>query len=99
MKLHNILVEMESRIPVEVTVEREEKSDAPEAENGWILRAIVIRGHLLVHRDPFGTGDSPTEYEFIPNEAIYQETGQPFDINLLNKAEWDYVESQAIAQM
>ena len=97
MKLQTILRELRApRIPVEIEAEHEEKSTAPEAENGWIMRIILVRGYVTIEHDPFGTGDSPTEFSFTPTDAIDTVTKQPFNVEQFTEPEWEYIDNQAI---
>lgn len=86
----------QSRTPVDVRTELERPN--PQGENGWDSFTVTITGFVTAERDPYGTGDSPTEYMFEPQSAVVDQTGQPFDVKTLDDQEWDAVQNQAIAQ-
>lgn len=61
-----------------------------------------ITGTVLVTKDAYGTGDSPTDYEFEVEHIIDQDTGKPLtdkELTYISKDTWDHIETTAIEKV
>lgn len=75
MKLRAIL---ERDISIPVSVDYEQEFQGPDGE--WDTRIITIDGDVVVERDPYATGDSPTWTTFEPTAAYVKDTGDSLDL-------------------
>lgn len=81
-----------------VSVAYDLERQLPDGE--WEVVPVRVSGVVHTERDPFGTGDSPTEHTFEPRSVEVAETGQQIDVDAFYKmisqsaAEW--IEDQAI---
>jgi hypothetical protein len=60
---------------------------------------IEVTCRVNTQRDPFGTGDSPTEHEVDLVKAVFKDTGKPFNLNLLSDKEANHIEDKAVAAL
>lgn len=91
MRIRDVLAESLNRTPVSVQYDFE-----PTNTDEYESHVITITGDVITIRDAYGTGDSPTEYEFDVKNAVYAETGQPFDIKLIPDDAWEWIDNTAI---
>lgn len=84
------------RTPASVEYELEE-----EQPNGdWIARMVVVSGTVTIERDPYGTGDSPTDSSFDPLVVVDKETGEQLDVKafyaMITPSAAQWIEDQAV---
>lgn len=91
MLIKDILAERSNRQLTTVQFDQEIETSPGE----WDTRTLTIRGFVDAERDPFGTGDSPTEYSFEPQQVLDPQ-GNEVDPNSLSDSEWAYIEDEAI---
>ena len=88
------LFERATRVPVTVNFEQEVETSPGE----FNTQPLVITGFVTTERDPFGTGDSPTEHRFEPTSITSQ--GEPVPLTAItDQSDWDWIENQAISQV
>jgi hypothetical protein len=80
-----------------VSVEYELEYTTPEGDVDY--KTLEITGEVLVTSDAYGTGDSPTDYEFNVDEIIDQETGQKLSDTAIPQDAWEGIENQAIEKV
>lgn len=91
MKIHHILERRDSAEPAGVDFEHE----VQDANGEWHSVMIRVSGQMRVERDPYGTGDSPSQTTFIPTDAYVIDTGEPFDLKTLSPKELDWIYNNA----
>lgn len=88
------LLERSTRVPV--TVEYEQEFETSPGE--WDTRVLNVHGSVEVLSDPYGTGDSPTSYEFEP-DSITDVTGAVMPLTVISDEKaWSWIEDQAVRQ-
>ena len=98
MRLFEAIGRRPTAVPVDVHYEFCEDTTG---EDGSLVDSeyhdVVIEYTVTTHRDPFATGDSPTEYEADPTGvAYYKATNMPFDIKRIPAEDWESLDQQAI---
>ncbi len=78
---------------VSVTVEYEWED--PKSEEGE-SHMINVECKVTTSRDPYGTGDSPTEHEVEFKSATFKDTGKPFNVDLIPEKDWEWIDDKAI---
>jgi hypothetical protein len=97
MKLCHI-VESRSVMNVPVSIEHRMQVQNPQLESGWDQLDVVVSGVVSIERDPFGTGDSPTEYYFEPQTVVSETTNQAINPNTISDEEWNIIDDKACAR-
>lgn len=80
-----------------VSVEYELEYTTPDGDVDY--KMLEVAGEVLVTPDAFGTGDSPTDYEFNVTEIIDKETGSKLDTKVIPRDGWKWIETQAVEKV
>lgn len=59
-------------------------------------KMVNVVGTVTVTTDAFGTGDSPTDYEFEVDSITDQETGTPIPQGAIPKDQWEKIETVGV---
>lgn len=89
MKLQEIY-QYNKTIPFELDVELERQADE------YSTIPVTVSGIVRLTPDPYGTGDSPTDYEVDVKEVIDKNTGKAIDVNSLSDSEYEFIENKAV---
>lgn len=79
---------------VDVAVEYDLEYTTPDGDIEY--RRLEIAGVVTVTKDAYGTGDSPTDYEFDVESITDTETGQAVPEQVIPKNDWEGIETSAI---
>lgn len=82
---------------VDVAVEYELEVTLPNGDVDY--RTLEIAGEVIITPDMYGTGDSPTDYEFNVTSIIDKDTGDRVAKQDIPKDGWTWIEKQAIEQV
>lgn len=81
-----------------VSVDYDLERQQPNGE--WETIPVRISGVVHTEYDPFGTGDSPTEYEFEPRTVEVIETGEKIDVkafySMIEPSAAEWIDDQAV---
>lgn len=80
-----------------VSVEYELEYTTPDGDVDY--KMVEVSGEVLVTPDAYGTGDSPTDYEFNVEEVVDTETGSKIDPKAIPEDGWKWIENQAIEKV
>lgn len=89
--------ELFERGGIDVAVEYELEYTTPEGDVDY--KTLEITGEVLTTTDMYGTGDSPTDYEFVPSEAVDKETGERVSLKVIPRDDWRWINTQAIEKV
>lgn len=96
MKIKELLERMgQDSIPV--SVEYELEYTTPDGEVDY--KMVEIAGSVLTTPDAYGTGDSPTDYEFTVDTITDLETGKELPERSIPSDAWESIENQAIEKV
>jgi hypothetical protein len=96
MKVRELLERMgQGSFPV--SVEYELEYTTPEGEVDY--KMVEIAGEVLTTTDAYGTGDSPTDYEFNVDSITDSETGEQLPEKIIPADAWEGIENQAIEKV
>lgn len=87
----------EQRGGIDVAVEYELEYTTPDGEVDY--KMIEVTGTVTMTTDMYGTGDSPTDYEFNVETVTDKETGQPVPEKAISSDGWEWIENQAIEKV
>lgn len=96
MKVKELLERMgQDSIPV--SVEYELEYTTPEGDIDY--KMVEITGEVLTTPDAYGTGDSPTDYEFNVDSITDVNTGEQLPEQAIPNDAWEGIENQAIEKV